>query len=99
MQTSVIDTPLIELRQNLSAFIEQAHYTDTQIRLTRHSKPLARLVSEKFMRNLEKLFTQNPEFLETLEVMMDQDVMNTIDDSRAALSRGEVLPLADVLKD
>lgn len=95
--TSTIDTSLIELRKNLSPLIEQAHYTNTQIRLTRHNKPLARIVGENFMHSLELLLDQDPELHETLQIMLDRNMLEQINHSQEEIQHGEVRPLADLL--
>ncbi len=94
---STIDTSLIELRSNLSSFIEQAHYTDTQIRLTRHNKPIARIVGENFMHSLELLLDQDPGLQETLQIMLDTNMLEQINQSQKEIQRGEVRPLTELL--
>jgi len=97
--TATIDTSLIELRSNLSSFIEQAHYTNTQIRLTRHSKPIARIVGERFMQSLERLFEQDPGLQETLEIMLDGNTLEMIGQSQKDIKDGKVRSLTDLLQE
>lgn len=97
--TTTIDTSLIQLRNNLSSFVEQAHYTNTQIRLTRHKKPIARIVGEDFMQNLERLLEQDPALKETLQIMLDANMLEQIDQSKKEIERGEFRPLTDLLKE
>lgn len=97
VMTNTIDTSLLELRSNLSSLIEQAHYTDTQIRLTRHNKPIARIVGEKFMHSLEVLFSQDPGLQETLQVMLDADMLDQLRQSQQEIQQGKVRPLTDLL--
>jgi prevent-host-death family protein len=94
-----IDTSLIQLRNNLSSFVEQAHYTNTQVRLTRHNKPLARIVGEDFMQNLERLLEQDPGLRETLEIMSDKNMVEMITESQEDVQRGNLRPLIDALQE
>lgn len=94
-----IDTSLIQLRNNLTTFVEQAHYTNTQFRLTRHKKPIARIVSEDFMQNLERILDQDPALRETLEIMSDRNLVDMIAASQEDAQRGDVRPLADLLQE
>lgn len=94
-----IDTSLIQLRNNLSSFVEQAHYTNTQVRLTRHNKPLARIVGEDFMQNLERLLEQDPGLRETLEIMSDKNMVEMIAESQEDVQRGNLRPLIDALQE
>lgn len=94
---NTIDTSLIELRSNLSSLIEQAHYTDTQIRLTRHNKPIARIVGENFMHSLELLLEQDPGLQETFHIMLDKNMLEQIKQSQEEIQRGEVRPLTDLM--
>lgn len=96
---TTIDTSLIQLRNNLSSFVEQAHYTNTQIRLTRHNKPIARIVGEDFMQSLERLLEQDPGLRETLEIMSDKNMVEMIAESQEDARRGHVRPLIDALQE
>lgn len=96
---STIETSLIHLRNNLSSFVEQAHYTNTQIRLTRHNRPIARIVGEHFMLSLEELLEQDPALRETLEIMLDQNMVRMIEQSQSDARHGELRPISDLLQE
>lgn len=99
MPPTTIDTSLIQLRNNLSSFIERAYHTNTQFRLTRHNKPIARIIGENFMQNLEQLLEQDPRLQETLAIMSDENMMDMLTQSRDDLQRGNVHSLANLLKE
>lgn len=99
MHTRTVDTSLLGLRSNLTSFIEQAHYTDTQIRLIRHKKPIARIISESFMSNIDKLLAQDSSLRETLEVMSDANMLEMIAESKKDLENGNFRPLVNLLKE
>lgn len=95
----IIDASLIQLRNNLGSFVEQAHYTNTQIRLTRHNKPIARIVGEDFMHRLERLLEQDPALRETLEIMADKNVGEMIAESQEDVQHGDARPLTDIVQE
>lgn len=96
---TTIDTSLLQLRNNLTSFVEQAYYKNTQIRLTRHKKPIARIVGEDFMQNLERLLEQDAGLRETLEIMSDKNMVDMIAESQEDARRGNVHPLTDLLQE
>lgn len=97
--TLTINTSLLKLRNNLGSLVEQAHYTNTQIRLTRHNKPLARIVGERFMKKLDQLLTDDPGLRETLEIMLDRDLPDDLLASRKEAKAGKLVPLRSLLKE
>lgn len=97
--STTIDTSLIQLRNNLSSFVEQAHYTNTQIRLTRHNKPIVRIVSERFMQNVDRLLQQDAGLRETLEIMQDANLLEMLEQSQLEVRQGQAHPLSDLLSE
>ena len=93
----IADTSLIELRQNLSSIIHQASYTNTQFRLKNHNIPVARIVGENFMQSLDVLLEHDASLRETLEIMLDKNVMQMITQSQSDIQNGDIRPLADLL--
>ena len=45
------------------------------------------------MNVLDRFLKEHPEIAETLEVMMDKELMQILDESQKAVDRGETFPL------
>lgn len=99
MNPTPIDTSLIQLRGNLSTLVERAYHTNIQIRLTRHNKPIARIIGEHFMQNLEQLLEQDSSLRETLAIMSDKNMTDMLGQSQDDVRQGDVRPLADLMKE
>ena len=97
MQTTII--PAIEARQNLGKLLELAYYQDQQFQISRKSKPMARLVGERFMQAIDKLIENNPSITDTLALILNDEALETIQQSRKEYQAGKGIPVEDVLKD
>ena len=97
--STTIDTSILEVRNNLSSLVEEAHYTNTQFRLTRHNKPLVRIVGEQFMMKLEQLLAQDESLKETFEIMLDRELSEDIRISQEEFREGKRAPLRNLLKE
>jgi hypothetical protein len=97
LHQEITDTSLIELRQNLSSIIHQAFYSNTQFRLNSHNKPIARIVGENFMQSLDVLLEHDASLRETLEIMLDKNMMSMLRQSQSDVQNGYIRPLVDLL--
>jgi len=82
-----------QVRCQFGELLERAYYQNQQFRVKRKHKPMARLVGEPYMRVIDALITTNPQLQETIEVMLDKELMSTIEYSEQDLKAGELLPL------
>lgn len=90
--------PLMDARQHLGELVELVRYTNQQFRVTRNKRPMARLVSEPFMQALEQLMAGDPALAETLDIMMNQDMMDAIEQGTREVAEGKLLPLEAVFE-
>src|SRR4051812_5914013 len=98
MNTVTTDTA----RRNLSQLLEQVYYHGTHIQIRRNKRPMAWLVGASFLTQLNKLVEllqdSNPALVDTMELLLDTDVMDAIRESNADIEAGRVRPLADILQ-
>ena len=89
-------------RRDLAQLLERVHYTGTQIQIRRNKRPMAWLVGVAFMENiaslLETLSDKDPALVDTVELLLDADVMITLREGEADAKAGNVLPLESVLE-
>lgn len=91
-----------DARRELSQLLERVHYTGTQIQINRNKRPMAWLVGVSFMENLvrmvETLAEKDPALADTVELMLDTDVMDTLREGEDDLKNGNVMPIEQILE-
>lgn len=91
-----------DARRELSQLLERVHYTGTQIQISRNKRPMAWLVGVPFMENLVRLVNTlaetDPALADTLELMLDQDVMETLREGEDDVKHGNVVPIEQLLE-
>ncbi|SFK13832.1 prevent-host-death family protein [Cellulomonas sp. KH9] len=81
-------TSLANVKAHLSRFVDSVHDTHERVTITRNGEPAAVLMSPDDLASLE----------ETIAVLSDAAVMAEVREADAAVARGDVTPLADVLR-
>jgi PHD/YefM family antitoxin component YafN of YafNO toxin-antitoxin module len=92
-----------QARREFSQLLEQVHYTDQSVEIRRNKRPMAWLVGTDFIERYNKLIEyiseHKPGLAETLAVMLDDDLMRTLREGRAAVAKGETLPIESIFDD
>ena len=91
--------PLMVARHRLGEIVELVRYTNQQFLVTRNNRPMARLVGEPFMQALEELMKIEPSVAETLEILMNKEMMDALEQGRREVEARQLLPLSAVLDD
>jgi prevent-host-death family protein len=84
-----------EARDKLMELTERAHYRFEQFRITRHNKPLARIVSDEYMQVIDQLIEADAGLADTIALMLNQDALNAIKESMEAVQRGEIVSMRE----
>lgn len=84
-----------ELRRNLSDFLAQVHYQGAQLIVNRWNQKIARIVPETYIDAIEKLLKQDPALADTLELIINDDLRNTLEASEREASSGHLQPARD----
>lgn len=56
-----------DARRQFTDLINRVHYGQAQVRISRHGKVMARLVSDSFMQRLERLVADDPKIADKLQ--------------------------------
>ena len=88
-----------QVRRNFAELLELAYYRNTQIKIERNKKPMARLVGEPFMAAVEKLLQTDPALAETIAIMLDDDMMTAIEKGNQQVKAGKTIPITKALED
>lgn len=90
-------------RRNLSQLLEQVYYRGNHIQIRRNKRPMAWLVSAPFLVQvhnlLEIMVDSNPGLADTVALLLDEDVINTIREGKEDIAAGRVRPLSSVLQE
>ena len=93
----------IAIRQHLGELMEQAHYQNKQFRIMRKDKPMAWLVGEVFMQNvntaMEYIIEHNPALADSLAITMDHEIASVIEKGNQEVKKGNFLPIESILTD
>jgi hypothetical protein len=90
--------PTFNAGKHLTAWLEIVYGQAQQVQITRHDKPLARLVSEPFMQAIDRLIAADPALADTLALMLNQAAQAAISRSRREYRAGQAVPVTEVLK-
>lgn len=92
-----------EARKNFATLMELAYYKNAQIRIKRNEKPMARLVGEPLMQDMDKvidfLIKHKPALADTLAIMLDDNLKHIIDRGTAEVKARKTIPLESILED
>lgn len=92
--------PAKQARKNLGELLDRAFYQGTPFLVTRGRKAVAAVVGAKeFQSYLKYLEEHDPGLADTLAIMSNPDVQAILDEGEAAVKRGEVTPLEDVMNE
>jgi hypothetical protein len=91
--------PISKARKRLPELLERAFYQNERIQIERNKKPMAWIVGEPFMRAVYSLMRGNPGLAETLEIMMDDELMEAIEQGTREVAQGKTIPIEEALKD
>jgi antitoxin YefM len=80
-------TSLANVKAHLSRYVKSVQDTHERVTITRNGEPAAVLMSPDDLASLE----------ETIAVLSDPQLMSDIREAEAAVARGDVTPLAEVL--
>lgn len=99
MDTVTTDTA----RRNLAHLLEQVYYHGTHIQIRRNKRPMAWLVGAPFLMQIHKLVDllkdSDPALADTVELLLDADVMDAIRIGQEDIAAGRVRSLTDVLQE
>jgi len=92
-----------EARRKFATLLELAYYKNAQIRIERNKKPMARLVGEPYMKAvdqiIEYLIKHKPTWADTLAIMLDDELRETIEQGTKEIKAGRTIPLESILDD
>ncbi len=88
-----------QARRNFSELIERAFYQNERIQIERNKKRMAWLVGDPFMAAVEKLLAESPGLMETLAIMLDDEMMAAIRQGDREVREGKTIPIAKALDD
>ncbi len=89
----------LDARQRLGELLELVYYKGKQFRIARKNKPMAWLVGEPFMAAIERVLRDNPRFAETVEILLDDEMMEAISKGDQEIKEGKLIPLNKVLNE
>lgn len=89
----LIDVHIFNARKNLTELINQVRYSGHQVRVHRYDKPMVRIVSEQYMRVIDRIIAENPGLADTIAAMLNEDDTSAIEDSQTDFRAGRVRPL------
>ncbi len=91
-----------QARRDFAQLIELAYYKNEQIKINRNNKPMARIVGEPLMQTMDKvinfLIKHKPALADTLAIMVDDNIYNSIEQSRKEWQKGKKIPIATALQ-
>jgi antitoxin (DNA-binding transcriptional repressor) of toxin-antitoxin stability system len=88
-----------DVRKGFADMLNRVAFSNAQYRINRHNKRIARLVPETLMQALETLLETDDGLTETLELMVNGDLLAEIEESIQQSEVGEVRPIADIFSE
>jgi antitoxin (DNA-binding transcriptional repressor) of toxin-antitoxin stability system len=89
----------LDARQRLGELLELVYYKGRQFRIARKNKPMAWLVGEPFMAALGTLLKQNPRLAETIEIMLDEELVEAIKQGTKEVKTGKTIPIEKIFEE
>jgi len=83
----MVTASLAAVKARLSAYVDDVEGTHVRVVITRNGSPAAVLVAPEDLESLE----------ETIAVLSDPDAMAELMDARAAVAKGMLTPIEDVV--
>src|SRR5687767_9855523 len=88
-----------QARRVFSDMLDRVAFLETQYRISRHEKHLARLVPEKLMAALETLVEADNALAETLELLLNEDLRDEVEQAVNEARAGNRVELESILTD
>ena len=92
-----------QARENLAKLIELAFYKAEKIQVKRNNRPMAWIVGEPFMdavgQVVDYLIENEPAIADTLAIMVDDKIRQTIEQGVKESRAGEYVPIETILDD
>ncbi len=95
---NTITIPALDVRRQLGELLERTYYQAQQYRIIRNNKPMARLVGEPFMQAIEQLMESDSALADTIALMLNGEVQETIKTSRDEIQVGKKIPIEEAFK-
>lgn len=91
----------IEARQKFGELLERVYYQNKSYRIARKDKPMGWLVGDAFVEQVSRLvdyiIENEPALADTLTILLDADIRETIEQARRDWKDGKRIPLDNVL--
>jgi antitoxin (DNA-binding transcriptional repressor) of toxin-antitoxin stability system len=87
----------MQLRTQLGEILERVYYRGEQFQVVRKDKPMARIVSDLLMQQLDELIATDPALADTLALMMNKEAQAEIHEGQMEIKSQTLIPFEQAL--